>query len=205
MKRFLVDDLVEVAIAMYDSITDDKLNEVMFVGCYEDAVSVIKNLLIFDEITPYHICIKSEDWDGYDKEYYVTLDDKFNIWCEKAYSFELNNYLYDETERLFIADDCNSIILNKIICNKDSMYEVSYNLDDECECGDNCECCQCSEKNNNHEETTHVVIDKDGTIRGFEKSWSTHADDMDYHSTYSFFSSNEDILKNMLENFSIKY
>lgn len=203
MKRFLIEDLVEVAIAMYYSITDDKLNEVMFVGCYEDAVSVIKNLLIFDEVTPYHISIKSEDWDGYDKEYYITLDDKLNIWCEQAYSFEINNYFYDGTERLFIADDCDSAILKKVECDKDNVYEVSYDLDDECD--GNCERCHCSEEKDSHEVVTRVATDENGKLRGFEKSWETLEDGLHYHSTYSFYSSNEDMLKNMLENFNIKY
>lgn len=205
MRRFLVNYLSDIAHAMYDSITDDKLNEVMFVGHYEDIVMVFKELLIFDDTVPYHIKMTSEDLNGYDKEYCIILDNDMNIWCEPAYITKENSYLYLFTERLFIADDCNSAILKNVECDNDDIYEVSYDLDHECECDGKCEHCHCSEKDDNHEEITHVAVDKNGTIRGFEKSWSIHEDGMDYHSTYSFYSSNEDMLKNMLENFSIKY
>ena len=114
MKRFLIDDLAEVACGMYGSIVDDGHEEVMFVGFYDDAVEVIKNLLMFDEIMPYHIHIEPEDWDGYEKEYYVTLDNEMNVWCEKAYQEEHSRYLYGETGCLFIADDCNSVLLKDI-------------------------------------------------------------------------------------------
>lgn len=209
MNRFLIEDLGEVACAMYDSIVDDCIDDVTFVGCYDDAVAIIKELLMFDEILPYQINLEPEDWDGYDKEYYISLDDDMNIWCEKAYSFDHGRYLYTDTRRLFIADDCNSAILKEIGCDEDSMYEVSYDLgDEESECDGNCACCQCDENNDskdNHEEITRVAVDDNGKLRGFEKSWETHEDGLHYHSTYSFFSNNEDMLKNMLDNFSIKY
>ena len=202
MKRFLIEDLGEVACAMYDSIVDDKLNDVMFVGYYEDVVFIIKELLMFDDILPYDIELEPVETGCYDKEYYLTLDEELNIWCSKAYDSEYEGYSYIETDRLFIADDYNSAILKEIGCDKDSMYEVSYDTFGDEECDGNCACCQC---NDNHEEITRVATDDNGNIRGFEKSWETHEDGLHYKSTYSFYSSNEDMLKNMLENFSIKY
>lgn len=210
MKRFLIDSLADVASAMYENIKCLDHNDVMFVGKYEDAIVVIKELLMYDEVFPHHIKITPEFWDGYDKEYYVTLDEDMDVWCEKAYDSEHASYVYDETECLFIADDCNSAILSKIDCNENTIYEVSYDLEDDdcydCECDGNCECCGLSEKSNDaHEVITRVATDEDGKLRGFEKSWETHADGLHYHSTYSFYSSDEKMLKNMLDNFSIKY
>ena len=204
MKKFLVNYLSDIAYAMYDSIADDKLEDVMFVGHYEDIIMVLKELLIFDEIVPYHIKMTSEDLNGYDKEYCIILDSDMNIWCEPAYNIETKGYLLLFADRFFIADDCNSAILKNIECEKDDIYEVSYDLDEECECDGNCECCQCS-KDDNHEVITRVAVDEDGTIRGFEKSWSTHEDGIYYHSTYTHYSNNQDMLKQMIENFNIKY
>ena len=201
MNRFLIEDLGEVACAMYDGIVDDKLNDVMFVGYYEDAVELIKELIMFDEVMLYDIELEPVEMDYYEDEYYVTLDGELNIWCCKAYDVEHKRYLYSETDRLFITDDYNSAILQEIGCDEDAMYEVSYGLDDD-ECDGNCACCQC---NDNHEVITRVATDDDGVIRGFEKSWETHEDGMHYHSTYSFFSNNQDMLKNMMDNFKIKY
>ena len=52
MKKFLVNYLSDVAYAMYDSITDDKLRDVMFVGHYEDIIMILKelNIVTIDEI-----------------------------------------------------------------------------------------------------------------------------------------------------------
>ena len=206
MKKFLVNYLSDVAYAMYDSIADDKLEDVMFVGHYEDIIMVLKELLIFDETVPHHIRMTSEDLDGYDKEYCIILDNEMNIWCEPAYVVEEEGYLPLFADRLFIADDCNSILLKSIRYNKKDVFEVSYDLDDEeCECDGNCECCRCSEEDDNHEVVTRVVVDKDGTIRGFEKSWSTHEDGMYYHNTYTHYSNNSDMLKQIMDVFNIKY
>ena len=206
MKRFLIEDLGEVACAMYDAIVDDGLNDVTFVGRYDDVTEIIKELLMFDDVFPYRLEIEPEGLYSYDKEYYVSLDSDLNIWCNKAYDFENKCYLYDETRRLFVADDCNSIMLKEIACDEDNIYEVSYDLEEESECDGNCECCSCNDGNdNNHEVITRVTTDENGKLRGFEKSWETNEDGLHYHSTYSFYSSNEDMLKTMLENFSIKY
>ena len=200
MKRFLVNDLSEVAYMMYNAVTEDGIEDVVFVGLYDDAVAVMKTLLMFDDTIPYHVTVKPECFEGYDKEYYVTLRDDMNIWCEKAYDMDDECYLMDDTECVFIADDCNSAILKEINCNENNMYEVAY-VDDE-ECNGNCECCEC---NDNHEVITRVATDDKGRLKGFEKSWESHEDGLHYHSTYSFYSSNQDMLKEMLSNFDIKY
>lgn len=203
MKKFLVNYLSDVAYAMYDSITDDKLRDVMFVGHYEDIIMILKELLIFDETVPYYIKMVSEDLNGYDKEYCIILDSDMNIWCEPAYNIETKNYLFLFADRLFIADDCNSAILKMVECKEDDLYEVSYDLCDECD--GNCECCKCSEEDDNHEVITRVAVDKDGTIRGFEKSWTTQEDGMYYHNTYTHYSNNPNILKQIIESLNIKY
>jgi hypothetical protein len=173
---------------------------------------------MFEEPMPFNIDIEDVDWDGYNKEYLVTLDSKMNVWCEKAYDYEHNRYLATETGCAYVADDCNASLLKYIDCCEGELYEVSYDLDNDesdCECDGNCECCSCNQDKNiseqkknlddAHEEITRVATDDNGKLRGFEKSWETHEDGLHYHSTYSFFSSNEDMLKNMMKNFSIKY
>ena len=203
MKRFLISDLSEVACAMYDNIVDGNLDDVMFVGYYEDTVMVLKHLFMFDDTIPCRINILDDD--KYKKEYYITLDSDMNVWCEQAYDYEGSYYLDSITERLYIADDCNSALLKHVICNKNEIYEVLYDLDDECDCDGNCECCCTDKEKDSHEVIIRVATDEDGKLRGFEKSWETFEDGLHYHSTYSFFSSNENMLKNMLDNFDIKY
>lgn len=205
MKRFLIDDLSEIAYMMYNAIIEDDFEDVMFVGMYDDAIAVLKTLSQFDETNLYYIDIAPEGFNKYNKEYFITLKDNMDIWCEKGYDIDNNCYLIDSTECLFIADDCNSTILKTIECDKNNIYEVGYNLEEECE--GNCEECHCDEEmnDNRHEAITRVATDEDGKLRGFEKSWETHEDGLHYHSTYSFYSSNEDMLKDMLSNFNIEF
>ena len=207
MKKFLINNLSDLAYAMYENIVEDVCKNVMFVGFYEDASAIIKELLIYDEIIPYNISIEPIESDNYDKEYYIALDNNFNIWCCKAYDVEDKCYLWDMTDCLFIADDCCSAILKEIGCDKDNMYEVSYDLEDEeCECDGNCACCNCNDgKDDNHEVITRVAVDDAGKLRGFEKSWSTKEGNMTYHSTYTHYSNNTELLKQLMENFDIKF
>lgn len=207
MKRILIEDLGEVACHMYDSIVDDRLNDVTFVGHYEDAICLVKELLMFDDITPYNIELKPFESDWYDKEYYITLDKELDIWCCKAYNSEHDCYLYAETGRLFIADNCNSAILNEIGCDEDDIYEVGYNLDDEeSECEGNCACCNCNDDNDdNHKIITRVAVDDNGLIKGFEKTWESKEGNMTYYSTYTHYSNNTELLKQLMENFDIKF
>lgn len=212
MEKFIIEDLSEIAEVMYLDVTVGGYGDAVFVGYYEDAITVLKHLFMFEEPMPFHINIEDVDWDGYNKEYLVTLDSKMNVWCEKAYDYEHNRYLVTEAGCAYVADNCNASLLKCINCCEDELYEVSYDLDDDesdCECDGKCECCNCNQDKKNHddahEEITRVATDDSGKLRGFEKSWETHEDGLHYHSTYSFFSSNEDMLKNMMKNFSIKY
>lgn len=195
MDRIIIEDIFEVAELMHDNATKKK--DIMFVGLYEDAIKIIKDLLSFDDINIARIDIEPEELDAYDKEYYVNICGDMELWCIKAYYDRDQTYWYDETDILFIADDCNSKILDNI--DYDKAFEVGY----EEECDGDCEHCVNGE--NSHEVVTRVATDGDGNLRGFEKSWETKEDGMTYHSTYSFYSSDQEMLKNMLENFKIKY
>lgn len=128
MRRIITDGFGDIACLIYSSVVEDKLTDATFVGYYEDVICVIKELLMFDDVLPYDIVIEPEEIGGYGEEYYVTLDNDLNIWCCKAYDFEYERYLYTETDRLFIADDCNSTVLKEIGCDENDIYEVSYLL-----------------------------------------------------------------------------
>ena len=216
MKKFVIDDLYEVAEAMYDEIVNNNRNEVMFVGFYDDAIMVIKELMMFEDVFPYSIEIEPEEMDWYDKEYYVTLDDNFELWVQPAYLIKEDGSVYyqSETDVLFIADDCNSAILNRI--ESEEVIEVTYELDeedyedyeDETECNDCCGECCCHNDNNkelsDNSVKTRVAVDNSGRIYGFEKTWTTSKDGMNYVSSYSHYSNDQDLLRHLMNNFDIK-
>jgi len=197
MDRIKIEHISEIADIMYDIVSVKNIGA-MFVGKYEDAADVIKYLLTYDDTLVSNITINDFEIYGYDKEFYVSLDTEKMVWCEKAYCEENSDYLMTEEPFVLVADDCNSAVLKKIISN--NILEVSFEDEEECDC--NCSCCGC---NDNHEVITRVAKDKDGKMKGFEKSWTTNDGNYNYETTYSFYSSNENMLKEMLENFNIKF
>jgi len=205
MKRFLIYDISDVTELMYREVQSG-CSDVSFIGLYDDAVKVIKELMFYDGVYPYQILIEPEEWDGYDKEYLVTLDSDLCVWCEKV--CREHGYIEIETDCALIADDCSSVLLKKIFCDDEKMYEVSYDLDYEeesnCECDGNCECCCFAKNDDEHEVVTRVTTDKNGKVMGFEKAWDTKDGNMNYHTTYSFYSNNENMLKDLLKDFNIK-
>jgi len=201
MDRIVIEDVYDVAEIMIDEIREG--HETTFIGLYDDVSEIIKDLVICSdyEVNIERIDLEPVEFDGYDKEYYVSLTKNMKLWCEKAYHSEHECYLFDETDVVFIADDCNSKILDRVDCNR--IYEVGCEFD-EPECDGDCENCHLGELDR-HEVITRVATDDNGKLRGFEKSWETKEDGMTYHGTYSFFSSDEKMLKDMLDNFKIKY
>ena len=139
MKKIVVEDLCEIAELMYCGISEGNHSNITFAGHYEDAIELLKHLLIFDDALPYNISVEPVEWNDYDKEYFVTLDSDMDGWCTPAYDCKNNSYIVCCTDCFYIADDCNSALLKKVYCPKDKMYEISYDLDDDCD-GD-CEHC----------------------------------------------------------------
>lgn len=184
MERIIIDSFEEISEAMLEDINSGAIS-VSFVGLYDDAATVIKSLLAYDVTNVYHIEIEPEDWDGYDKEWLVTLDDDYNIWCEKLY--RETGYLGFEGNTIYVADDCNSSCLKGALC--DEMYEVGY--DDECEPTYANEC-------------STVVKTDDGKVVGFTKSWACEENGIQYYHTMSHYSSDEAFVKDVAEKFNIK-
>lgn len=221
MKRFIIEDLFDVAEAMYDEIKNNKKEQVMFIGKYDEAILAVKELIMYDDVIPYDIEICPEEIGLYNKEYYITLDADMNVWCEPAW--RKDRYLYSTTDVMFIMNDCNSSILNAIGCYE--AIEVAFDYEEKldecnCACGGEChgtcsgECCDescCHCKNNNESEvpsdhavTTRIAVDENGNICGFEKTWNTHEGGMKYFSSYSHYSNNQDMIKYLMENFDMK-
>ena len=197
MERIVIEDIFDVAEMMYDVASGGE--QATFVGLYEDVIGIVKELVTLDKVYIDRIDIEPFELDGYDREYYVDLSPEMGLWVEKAYDFNTCVYYYNETDVLLIADDCNSKILDRI--DYGHAVEVGYDIE---ECDGDCENCHLGEPDR-HEVITRVATDDNGRLRGFEKSWETKEDGMTYHSTYSFFSSDEKMLKDMLDNFKIKY
>ena len=191
MEKIVIEDIYDVVELVYDNAASG--HEATFIGLRDDVSAFLKELILYgyDDISLVRIDLEPEELDGYDKEYYVSLNKDMELWCCKAYDYEHECYLYDETDVVLIADDCNSKIIERIDC--DSIREVGYDVDEP----------ECEEKN--HSEETRVAVDDNGIVRGFEKIWTSQENGMTYKTTYTHYSNNQDMLKQLMENFNIKY
>lgn len=207
MEKFKVDSMKDVAVSMLDDMYEDINSE--FIGFYEDVNELMVELLKCDDVYPESIKLCPEYINGYDKEYTLTLCEGGELWVKPTWANGM--YLYDKTDVLYIADDCNSKILENI--DYSYAYETGYDFEDEDEyedeCDGDCENCELNKsdvkdsKDDNHEIVTRIARDNEGKLRGFEKSWTTNEDGMHYSSSYTFYSNNEEMLQSMLKNFDI--
>lgn len=226
MKRLFIEDAADIAKFMYTKVCGS-CEEVTFIGLYEDAIDVLKALLMIEEAAPYQISIEPEEWDWYDKEFMVTLDDNLDVWCEKAYRVESGHYVKCLVDCVLIADDCNEEVLED--AETDEIYEVSYNLnekmsDEDDECDGDCAHCNLAEEdvdsdedfeecdNDDNEEllddykceSSTISRTKDGKIAGFTKTWSdTGSNGTRYYSSFSHYGNNEEAVKKCAREFGI--
>ena len=85
MKKIYIESFEKIAHEMHDKITNKAYSDVSFIGLYDDCIELIDDLLVFGGVCLHYIQIEPEEWDGYDREFLVTIDRELNIWCEKAY------------------------------------------------------------------------------------------------------------------------
>ena len=138
MKDLVFTNASEVAEFAYKKAYDlEDIGCVQVVGFYEEISDVLKEILQYDEVSVGNIELNSADWNGYLKEYYLTIDEDMVVCVEPGYYTEKEIYLQYEAETLIICDDCNSAIV------KNNMYEggksYCYRYDDDCDLS----CCDC--------------------------------------------------------------
>lgn len=202
MDRIVIENITNVAEIMYEDImcyqpdNEYEIYNVNFIGYYDDAIKVIKALAKYDDTYIHQVAIEPVEWDGYDKEYLVTLDTDLGIWCEKCQR-ENGEYLELDDGLVLIADDCNSAILKCIY--SDDVYEVSYNFaEDADECETNCK--EIDENDdesldNYINESIHMSFTKEGKLAGFSKSWCNQVNGINCYSSYSHYGDNEEAVK----------
>lgn len=79
---------------------------------YEDALQLLRELMQYDDIDIEAIEIKPEEYDGYDKEYYVSLTDDMFASVEPAYVG--GRYLSAEADLTLIDGDASSAIIKDV-------------------------------------------------------------------------------------------
>lgn len=134
---------------------------------YDGAASLIRELLLYDEVDIGAIDIEPEDFNGYNKEYYITLGKDLLIYVDPAY------YINDDGEGIYLNACGDEVfyggdVSSKIIAVNDGVpYEIE--IEDELEeesCGD-C-CCDCTSCNRCE---LYEVVDDDGDVIGYSLTY----------------------------------
>ena len=108
---------------------------------YEDARALLKELAYFDEVTFGNIDIEDPQWGGYKREYYVYVDDEYNVGVEPAWrekeGTDKGIYLGASGCIVLIHSAANSKIIEAM---KDSDC-AEFDIDIDADCYGCCEYC----------------------------------------------------------------
>lgn len=77
---------------------------VSFVTKYDNAALIIKELFRYEQFVPCFIQLSDPMWDGYDREFIISINDNKDVYCEKYYRD--GRYLNNEDGIIFILPDC---------------------------------------------------------------------------------------------------
>lgn len=114
MRRNFFGDYEELSDYMIDKAQDGYYTvAVLF---YNEALGLLRELMSYDDIELEALDIKPEEYDGYDKEYYVSLADDMVASVEPAYVD--GRYLNAEADLTLIDGDASSAIIKNIPENK---------------------------------------------------------------------------------------
>ena len=130
MDRLYFDDYIDMAEYMYDEATDDIY--IVAVLYYEDAIQLLRELLSFDDVEISALDIEPSFYNGYDREYYVSLDEYKTLSVEPAYVND--NYLNTDADVLLLGGDVHANAMAGTPV--ENCYEILVDEDCECECAD---------------------------------------------------------------------
>jgi len=125
---------------------------VSFIATYEDAAIILKEVLSYDdELVPFIVEIEDPSFDGYDKEYIISVNNG-EVFCEKFYRED--RYLFVDDGVYFLLPDC-SFECNYHVNHSENSFIVKVSFDDDIE---SCNYCSIHDCDNG------IVRDEDGNV-----------------------------------------
>ena len=129
MKKIYMNDIESLANCMSELSDVVGITSVGVICKYNTAKILISELVSHGYILGF-VELSNADWDGYDKEFCISIFQGEEITCEKIWNFKKDNYITCGAGVMFVHDKCNSKIINKI--SSDIVYELE--LDCDCDC-----------------------------------------------------------------------
>lgn len=124
MRRNFFEDYEELGSYMIDKAQDGFYTvAVLF---YYDALSLLRELMRYNDVEVEALDIKPGEYDGYDKEYYVSLADDMVVSVEPAYVSD--RYLNAEADLTLIDGKASSAIIKDL--NENKYYEIYIGVSD---------------------------------------------------------------------------
>ena len=196
MKRIEFGCICELAAIMDDYIWDNTFeDEYPVVSAYvkcEEAKLLVERLIEFGN--PIGAILELEDYEmsHYDKEYVVYLSED-GVTCEKNHNKD--GYYNGGCDISFVHEDCSTKLLSHI--DSKVLYEFAVGECDECydEDYEDCdcdECCGCDDANDKE-----LDIESGDDMHGF----SINHSDENGTSSYSFYSTDMDLVEKMAQLF----
>ena len=174
-----IEDFVDCVLS---EVENDEDAFVTVIAKFDEAKEVLKGIMTYDDVNFESLQIESPIMDNYCDEFVISLwmnDGVLEIGCEKLKDEE-GCYTNPCGDVVFLFSNCSSKIIP--LCEGSDLYFV--NIEDECDCDEECdECCPCD----CHCNDSCVEYSKtdDGDIHGFTAIKSAGNG---YHS-YSFYTS----------------
>ena len=204
MKRIVFEDVHELSVEMlHDALN---FSDCVSAVCHYEIATTLLSELIQSEVSIGQLDISDYEWNGYDKEYVVSLMDG-NVYCSPAYGmkkdgYSHNSYLETYADIMYVHQDCNSKILKYIDCDKIFEFAVEeFDESDDCEeeCLDNSD-----DITTHHSDFVTVSRDKFGNPTGFSKSWfRDDGDGISQYSSYSYYCNDRDRLRSLARDLDI--
>lgn len=198
--EIFVDDMSDLVFQAFES--KGEKDSICFIAKYDEAAEIIKEVMQYDETCPFYLELFNEDWNGYDKEFMIVVDDEDIVFCEPLFVDGI--YLsFGEYNDIYILEDCNSKLVED--CPDESVHVIILGDIEDDECDGCCENCKLTKDENIYsDESTYISKDDKGNPTGFTKSWFTNEDGVSAYSSYSFHCDDNGILKEIADNFGIR-
>lgn len=129
MEKKIFQDAASLAEYMVDNV--EQRHYIVATLFFDEAQELLRELLLYDDISIGTIEIEDKLFDNYCGEYYVSLTDEYILSVEKAFKYD--QYLITEAELMLINSDASSRIIRMNSGTDFIEIEINYAKFDEAE------------------------------------------------------------------------
>ena len=146
---------------IYDSRCVGCQRDISFITKYDYAAVILKSLFNCCDVTPRYIDISDVMTDGYEKEYIISLNEDYDLFCERFY--RNNKYLRPDDGIECVLPDCSDECMEHVAKGEyDCSLFINVSLDRE-----NDEACKNACESDSVDGCDHHrLFDNDGSIIG---------------------------------------